>query len=79
MSQSTEVEARFGEDGGTTVLSFTWRGHKRPVVSQGRQWNAEDGLHFLVMTPGEQIVELVYAPLSGQWHIAEARARPLSA
>ena len=79
MSAATEVEARFGEDGRMTVLSFTWRGRKRPVVSHGRQWGADDGFHFLVMTTGEQIVELVYVPLSGLWHIAEAPARPLSA
>ncbi len=79
MSEATEVEARFGEDGRITVLSFTWRGRKRPVVSHGRQWGAEDGFHFLVMTTGEQIVELVYVPLSGLWHIAETPARPLSA
>ncbi len=79
MSEATEVEARFGGDGRITVLSFTWRGRKRPVLSQGRQWGAEDGFHFLVMTTGDQIVELVYVPLSGLWHIADTPPRPLSA
>jgi hypothetical protein len=79
MSDATEVEARFREDGHITVLNFTWRGRKRPVLSQGRQWGADDGLHFLVMTTGEQIVELVYVPLSGLWHVADAAKRPLSA
>ncbi len=68
--EATEVEARFGEDGRITVLSFTWRGRKRPVLGHGRQWGAEDGFHFLVMTTGEQIVELLYVPPSGLWHIA---------
>ena len=79
MNDATEVEARFGEDGHVTVLSFTWRGRKRPVLSQGRQWGAEDGFHYLVMTTGEQIVELVFVPLSGLWHVAEAKPKPLSA
>ena len=79
MNEASEVEARFGEDGRVTVLSFTWHGRKRPVVSQGRQWGADDGFHYLVMTTGEQIVELVFVPLNGLWHIAEARPRPLSA
>ena len=79
MNEATEVEARFGADGRITVLSFTWRGRKRPVLSHGRQWGADDGFHFLVMTTGEQIVELVYVPLSGLWHIADTPVRPLSA
>ena len=69
--ETTEVEARFGEDGRITVLSFTWRGRKRPVVGHGRQWGADDGFHFLVMTAaGELIVELLYVPGTGLWHIA---------
>jgi hypothetical protein len=79
VNDATEVEARFGEDGRITILSFTWRGRKRPVLSHGRQWGAEDGFHFLVMTTGEQIVELVYVPLSSLWHVAGAPTRPLSA
>jgi hypothetical protein len=79
MPEATEVEARFGEDGHVTVLTFTWRGRKRPVLSQGRQWGADDGFHFLVMTTGEQIVELVYVPLSGLWHIEATAVRPLTA
>ena len=70
MSEPIEVEARFGEDGHITVLSFTWRGRKRPVLEHGRQWGAEDGFHFLLMTTGDQIFELVYAPLSSLWTLA---------
>lgn len=76
MNLPTEVEARFGEDGHISVLSFTWRGRKRPVLSHGRQWGADDGFHFLVMTTGDQIVELVYTPLSSLWHIASVPATP---
>ena len=42
MTEATEVEARFGVDGRINVLSFTWRGRKLPVVSEGRQWGADD-------------------------------------
>jgi len=79
VSDATQVEARFGEDGRITILSFTWRGRKRPVLSHGRQWGTDDGFHFLVMTTGEQIVELVYVPLSSLWHVADVPARPLTA
>lgn len=68
--EGTEVEARFGDDGRITVLSFTWRGSKWAVLGHGRQWGADDGFHFLVMTTGELIVELLYVPATGLWHIA---------
>ena len=79
MSTASEVEARFDAAGGITVLSFTWRGAKWPATSQGRQWSADDGQHFLVMTTGDRILELVFAPSSGQWQIADTPRRPLSA
>lgn len=79
MTEATEVEARFAEDGHITLLSFTWRGRKRPVLSHGRQWGSEDGFHFLIMTTGDQVFELVFAPLSGLWHIARAPDRRLAA
>ena len=79
MSTPSAVEARFDLDGAVTLLNFTWRGSKRPVTSQGRRWTDEDGQHFLVMTTGDQIVELVYTPASGQWRLTEPPRRPLSA
>ncbi len=72
MTTPTEVEARFAETGLITVLSFAWQGHKHPVTSHGRQWEAPDGRHLLVMTPGERIFELVYEAQSGLWRIARA-------
>ena len=72
MSEPTEVEARFGADGKITVLSFAWRGRKLPALSDGRQWSAEDGFHFLVMTTGERIFELVYHSTSGLWEVTKA-------
>ena len=65
---ATTVEARFDDSGRITVLSFTWQGRKRPVISHGRQWQAADGRHLLVMTPGERVFELVYA--AGSWRVA---------
>ena len=74
MSEPTEVEARFGANGKITVLSFTWRERRLPVLSEGRQWGAPtgDGFHFLVMTTGERIFELVYHSVSGLWQVVKA-------
>ena len=75
MNEPTEVEARFGTDGRVTVLSFTWRGRKLPITSEGRQWGAEDGFHYLVMTTGERVFELAYEPLSGLWQVVRMPER----
>ena len=72
MMQATEVEARFSAKGKISLLSFKWQGQRRAVTSRGRQWNADDGLHFLVLDASEQVFELLYAPASGLWHIVRA-------
>lgn len=72
MTEPTEVEARFGADGKIMVLSFNWKGRRLPVTGAGRQWNGEDGLHFLVMTAGERVFELVYHATTGVWNVAKA-------
>ena len=72
MQEATEVEARFGEDGKISPLSFTWHGQRRAVTSRGRQWGADDGLHFLVMSSGDRVFELVFVPMTGLWHVARA-------
>ena len=72
MTDPVEVEARFGADGKITVLSLTWRGRTLPVTSMGREWDAGDGHHFLVMTAGERIFELVFHSTSGVWNVVKA-------
>jgi len=79
MSEPTEVEARFGADGKITIRSLTWRWRTLPVVSHGRRWKADDGLHFLVMTTEERIFELVFDPDSGLWQVARVPDRRLGA
>jgi hypothetical protein len=79
MSELTEVEARFGADGKITVLSFTWQGRRLPVTGAGREWDADDGHHFLVMTAGERVFELVYESAGGVWRAAQVSGRTASA
>jgi hypothetical protein len=69
MNEPTVVEARFDAQGQLTVLSFTWHGAKLPVTSTGREWVTEAGRHFLLMTTGERVFELVYAPARGVWYV----------
>lgn len=65
MSEPITVEARFEADGRVRVLAFERRGERSVVANTGRQWETEDGRHILVMTPTEQVYELLYQPASG--------------
>ena len=64
-----EVTARFELDGKVTPLRFKWKGQDYQVEGTGRSWQAEDGLHLLVMAAGERIFELLFVPQDGQWFI----------
>jgi hypothetical protein len=75
---AAEVEARFDAEGVITVLSFVWQGAKYPVTSQGRQWEAADGRHILVMTTGDRMFELVWDG-RGPWRVLKAPGRPMVA
>ncbi len=50
--------------------SFRWQGQRYPIADLGRRWTDDEGrLHYLVMTPGEHVYELAYAPAEGSWHL----------
>jgi hypothetical protein len=72
VNEPSEVEARFAADGSAAVRSFTWRGRRQTVVSQGRQWLAADGRHVLVMARGDRVFELLLNPATGAWQISSA-------
>ncbi len=63
-----QVKARFGANGAVSILKFSWAGEDFTVSDTGRQWQAGDGLHVLVMTGG-QVYELVLASGEGTWYI----------
>jgi hypothetical protein len=71
VTEGIAVEARFEQDGTIRVLAFERRGSRHVVASMGRQWDAEDGRHFLVMTPSEMVVELLYRQeaVGGAWEL----------
>lgn len=72
LNEPTEVEARFGVDDAVRVLSFTWKGKRWPVVSQGRQSEKAGRLHVLVMTTREKVYELAYDRQAAQWCVVMA-------
>lgn len=50
--------------------SFHWQGQRHPVSDVGRRWIDDEGRqHYLVMTPGDEVYELVYAPSDASWRL----------
>lgn len=71
MREPTTVDLRVGTDGTLVVLAFTWRDQLLQVVGVGRHWQADDGGHWLVMTPVSRVFELLQAP-DGHWFVVRA-------
>lgn len=67
-----EVTARFDAQGTITPLAFTRKGSQQRVKSTGRRWVDEQGQHFLVMTMGEHMYELIFRSSEGLWYISRA-------
>ncbi len=63
-----EVTARFEPKGKIVPLSFIWKRRIYRVDSIGRQWDANDGIHILVMTPGNRAHHLLYMVEKGIWY-----------
>ncbi len=55
-----EVTARFANDGNIYPQRLNWQGVEFPVELTGRRWQDQEGIHILVMVPGERVLELIY-------------------
>ena len=64
-----EVTAQFRIDGQIVPLRFVLNGKTFPIESIGRNWQAEDGVHILVMIPGGKVVELILNLSQGRWYL----------
>ena len=76
MHEPTSVDLRIREDGTITVLAFTRQGRTLRAAGHGRHWQADDGHHWLVMTPDSRTFELLQTP-EGRWLIVGASERHL--
>ena len=74
--ETIEVTARFDPEGKITPISFVWRGRVYPVESIGRSWEARDGLHMLVMVPGNRAYHLIYNPQDKTWKLVRGTEIP---
>lgn len=73
---STEVEARFDQDGRPHPLSFTWEGERLRVTAAGRTWLDDAGRHLLVMTRGDRVFELLLRRSDLAWRVVGVSERP---
>lgn len=70
-----EAEARFTDDGAIEPLAFVWNGRRLIVAQHGRRWRDDQGrYHFLVMTPVDEVWELLFDPDVLQWFVARRRS-----
>jgi hypothetical protein len=67
--EPVEVLANFDLQGVVIPKRFTLKKVEYHVVSVGRRWMDEEGLHILVMVPGERVFELLFLPGSGTWFL----------
>jgi len=76
--EPVNVAARFEQDGRIFPLHFTWHGRDYPVITVGRTWQDETGRHILVMTPGDQMFELIFQGQEGRWLLRPPTAARLA-
>ena len=67
--EEIEVTARFDAYGKISPLGFVWEGHTYRVESIGRTWQANDGIHVLVMTRGDKAYHLLFKPDIACWYL----------
>jgi hypothetical protein len=68
--EPVEVTARFDPQGVITPLNIMKDQKTIPVTSVGRRWSDPQGVHILVMVPGEQIYELLFANTQNRWFLS---------
>lgn len=69
------VDCQFSASGRIRVRRIQ-RDKKWIPVGQGRQWVDQLGRHVLVMTPHDQVLELVQQPDTMRWVIWPRNSRP---
>ncbi|MGB9672545.1 MAG: CinA family protein [Anaerolineales bacterium] len=63
-----EVDFKWDEQNLPKAVSFKWQDREVFIISHGRQWHDQAGLHFLVMDAHHQVFELLYQN-DGCWFI----------
>jgi len=73
-----EVIARHNTHGKIIPVSFMWQERTHKIDSIGRSWNANDGLHILVMDQRNQVFHLILRLETEKWYLLQVgNPRPL--
>ena len=62
------ANASFDLEGGITPEFYIRDGIKIPVDGISKKWEDQDGVHFIAMIPGDQIVELLFSTKKRRWY-----------
>lgn len=62
------VDAIFDHEGRITPKFYIRNGIKIPVDGINQTWEDQDGIHFIAMIPGDQIVELIFSTKKLLWY-----------
>ena len=73
--EAIEVTARFDAKGNIIPLTFLWQDQTYKVDSIGRNWQASDGLHILVMNNKNQAFHLIFKPHTTQWYLLQPQPK----
>ena len=74
--EEIEVTARFSIQGKIIPINFVWNSRSYRVHTIGRNWQAKDGLHILVMTRRNQAYHLLFNSDSAQWFLIRGGEAP---
>jgi len=69
--ETIEVTARFDKNGDIHPIQLRWQGRKYLVEAAGRRWQAQDGLHILVLTPSRRAFEICFNAAEGRWYMVQ--------
>jgi len=69
--EAIDVTARFDENGTVHPLSLRRQGREYRIEAAGRRWQAEDGLHMLVITTTGQAFEILFDGAAGRWYLVQ--------
>ena len=69
--EAIDLTARFDETGKIHPLSLRWQGREYRVETAGRRWQAEDGLHILLITSTGQAFEVLFHVVEGRWYLVQ--------
>jgi hypothetical protein len=74
--ETIEVTAHFDTSGRVTPTSFVWQSRAYRIEDTGRRWEAQDGLHILVMVANNRAFHLIFDNQKCIWKLVRGSEIP---